>query len=186
MKCLLTNTLYKNRVMRYIYYGFMVGILTAISFQSLLADDAKSKLKQLGRYEYTYFGLSVYDATLFMQEKCTYPQCDLVLQLDYNRDLDGDDIAERSIEEIDSQYNLDKNTKKSYNKILNDIFPNVTENDSIKGKMINGYAEFYLNNHFIGKINDTVLSRRFFDIWLSEKTTDPQMRQELFGNFLKK
>ncbi len=48
--------------------------------------------------------------------------------------------------------------------------------------MLNGKAIFYLNNKFIGKINDTQLAQYFFDIWLSPKTSDPKMRQALLGN----
>lgn len=134
-----------------------------------------------GEYHYSYWGFDIYHAKLFMDKQCVYPNCNFTLELKYQRDFKGTDIAQRSIEEILAQHSIKTKKQKEYTKILKNIFPNVTKGDIITGKMTDDFAEFYLNNKLIGKINDIILSRYFFDIWLSPKTTEPTMRQKLLG-----
>ena len=157
------------------HYGLQCVFYFFVTLSMAFAND----MPQRGAYNHTYWGLDVYHARLFMDKECIYPQCDFILELTYKRDFDGTDIVKRSIEEIHAQHDLKPRMQKKYTHILNKIFPNVTEGDIIQGKMINGYAEFYLNNKFIGKLDDTVLSRHFFDIWLSPKTSEPTMRKKL-------
>lgn len=134
-----------------------------------------------GQYEYEYLGFDVYDIMLFMKDKCVYPNCNFSLKITYKRAFDKHDIIERSIDEISHQNKITLKIKKHYRDILTDILPNVKTGDTIEGKMSGGYAEFYHNNQFIGKINDKVLSVYFFDIWLSDKTSEPKMRQALLN-----
>ena len=62
------------------------------------------------------------------------------------------------------------------------IFPDVVAGDEITGiHDPSEGANFFLDGEFIGNIPDTNLSRRFFDIWLSEKTFQPEMRELLIG-----
>jgi hypothetical protein len=42
-------------------------------------------------------------------------------------------------------------------------------------------SQFFLNGASIGVIDDANLSRHFFDIWLSEETSKPQLRLQLLG-----
>jgi hypothetical protein len=143
-----------------------------------------SDLPLRGKYHYSYWGFDIYHAKLFMDKDCIYPQCDLVLELKYDADFEGTDIVKRSIEEIDSQKHLEEKVKNNYTEILNNIFPNINKGDIIKGKMIKERSQFYLNNKFIGQIDDPTLTRYFFDIWLSPQTTEPTMRQALLSERL--
>ena len=168
-----------NRIMRFIFYFITLIIHIFITYHKAFSDN---NLIIKGTYRYTYWGLNIYQATLFMDKKCQYPNCDFTLQLHYKRAFGGKAIVERSVNEIDAQRNLDVQTKNTYRIILGKIFPDVKQSDVIQGKMVNGLAMFYLNNQFIGKIDDAPLSKAFFDIWLSPKTSDPDMRQALLGN----
>jgi hypothetical protein len=167
-----------NRMMQRIFYYIILIIYICITFNQAFSNDLKIR----GTHNYTYYVFDVYQATLFMDKKCHYPQCNFVLQINYKSAFDGIDIVESSIQEINNQHNLDAKTKNIYKGILGKIFPNVKQDDIIKGEMLNGKAIFYLNNKFIGKINDTQLAQYFFDIWLSPKTSEPKMRQTLLGN----
>ena len=64
--------------------------------------------------------------------------------------------------------------------MLSKIFPDVVEGDEIIGVSDPSEgARFFLNDLLIGTITDQNLSRRFFDIWLSEKTSEPEIRKLL-------
>lgn len=142
---------------------------------------AASEFSLRGKYEFTFWGFDVYDATLYMDPQCQSLNCDFTLELKYERDFDGADIAQRSIDEIDAQYDLTDQQKVEYLQILSNIFPDVTDGDIIQGKKVQGRAEFYKDNQLLGRIEDPKLSGCFFDIWLSERTSEPQMRQALLG-----
>lgn len=152
-------------------------LLLLLSTHLLYAES----LPLRGIYNFTYFGFDVYQAKLYMHDDCKNLECDFTLELLYQMDFDGQDIVKRSIEEINQQHQLSDQQKKRYHKILNNIFPDVTEGDAIQGKMKDGYAQFYINNKPLGVINSKKLSKYFFDIWLSKKTSEPEMRTVLLG-----
>ena len=59
--------------------------------------------------------------------------------------------------------------------------------DVKKGDMLSaelhsdGLISFYFNQQPLGKTSDPKLGPAFFDIWLSEKTTAPELRQLLLA-----
>ena len=44
-----------------------------------------------------------------------------------------------------------------------------------------GHTVFFENGAEIGRIKDSEFSKRFFDIWLHEKTSAPDLRRKLLG-----
>jgi hypothetical protein len=168
--------------MQHIFYYLILIIQIFITYHSAFSWAISGDIMFRGTYNHTYWGFDVYQATLFMDKKCQYPSCDFILQLNYKRAFDGKDIVERSIDEIDNQHNLNTQTQNTYGIILGKVFPDVQQNDVIQGKMVDGFGVFYLNNQFIGRIDDARLSQYFFDIWLSPKTSEPDMRDALLGN----
>jgi hypothetical protein len=49
-----------------------------------------------------------------------------------------------------------------------------------------GSASFTLNGKLIGEVKDSLFNRLFFGIWLSPRTSEPQMRLKLIGEASKK
>jgi hypothetical protein len=45
----------------------------------------------------------------------------------------------------------------------------------------NNKSFFYYNNELIGEIGQQEFSQLFLDIWLSENTSEPDLRRELLG-----
>jgi hypothetical protein len=67
--------------------------------------------------------------------------------------------------------------------LMNSIFPDVSEGDVITGIAAkDGTSVFYVNGEKADEIEDKVFTRRFFDIWLSDKTSEPKFRKKLLGN----
>jgi hypothetical protein len=62
------------------------------------------------------------------------------------------------------------------------VFPDIQKGDRLIGLYDPQMpSQFFLNGKLIGVIDDAVLSRHFFDIWLSEETSKPQLRLQLLG-----
>jgi len=129
-----------------------------------------------------YMIWNVYDATLFTSNGAFKADKPFALQLEYLVDLKGAKIAERSIVEMRKQGFNDEEKLSIWEKQLKEIFPDVDKGSSITGiRDAKGNTIFYKNNSEIGQIKNPEFTQSFFDIWLSPKTSEPEMRQQLLG-----
>ena len=134
----------------------------------------------LGESRLTVLFWDIYDARLYVADGSYDPEKPFALSLNYLRGFSGSDITKRSIEEIRKQGFGDELVLASWQTVLSKIFPDVVEGDEIIGVSDPSKgARFFLNDLLVGTITDQNLSRRFFDIWLSEKTSEPEMRKLL-------
>ncbi len=125
----------------------------------------------------------VYDANLFAPAGEWEPGRPFALSLDYLRELNGDAIADRSIEEIRRQGVADEATLARWRELIGDIIPDVDANTKLLGIAdANQHAVFLRNGEPLGKIEDPAFTRAFFGIWLSEATSEPGLRRRLLGD----
>jgi hypothetical protein len=62
------------------------------------------------------------------------------------------------------------------------IFPDIKTGDRLTGRHHPGQgASFFHNGRSIGRIDDPEFASRFFGIWLSPTTSQPEMRITLLG-----
>ncbi len=103
------------------------------------------------------------------------------IKLEYLRGADAQKIANISIDEIRSQGFRDSSKLSQWKEILAKNLPDVKENDSIEGISANGRLIFIYNGEKFSEIKDEQLTKKFFDIWLSEKTSEQRLRKKLLG-----
>ena len=104
------------------------------------------------------------------------------LSVKYLLDIDGADIAERTISEIRDQGYADEPKLSVWQEKLLNILPNVTDGTRLTAvRDKTGHTIFYHDGNWIGEIDDRAFTRRFFDIWLGEKTPRPALRRALLG-----
>ena len=139
----------------------------------------------IGSGRLTYFGLNVYDARLWAsgEFKATdYAAAPLALELEYARALDGEKIAERSLEEMKRSGPLTDDQAQRWLATMKRTFPDVAEGDRITGvQLAGGVTRFFVNGKPSGELRDAEFTRRFFGIWLSPKTSEPKLRLALLG-----
>ncbi|AOT10812.1 chalcone isomerase family protein [Pseudoalteromonas luteoviolacea] len=148
-----------------------------------IALDLTKDMTQVGQTaRMTYLFWDVYDIRLYSPSGRYEPFEPFVLQLTYLRDLDGQEIAKRSLEEMQKQGFNDAALGEVWLEKMKAIFPDVSENYSLYGvRDVKGATRFYDSEKFLGEITDQSFTKWFFDIWLSEKTTEPKMRLKLLG-----
>ncbi|MDO8903143.1 chalcone isomerase family protein [Hydrogenophaga sp.] len=131
------------------------------------------------------WGFEVYDASLYTVTGFNAEQFAdhrFGLELSYLRSFKGNDIAQRSIDEMRGVTELTSVQAEGWLKTMIGIFPDVQRGDRITGVHVPGSgARFYLNDRLLGDIADEAFSRSFFGIWLSPKTSQPRMRETLIG-----
>jgi hypothetical protein len=137
----------------------------------------------IGQAKYTYWGFDVYQARLWSETPLlidSWQQNRFALELIYLRDFEGKSIAKRSLDEISKQKDIEAPKAREWLNALEGLFPNVKKNQSITGVYIPNYgAKFFHMNNLIGEIKDLELTKSFFDIWFSSKTSSPELRKEL-------
>ncbi len=137
-----------------------------------------------------FFGLKVYDVTLFSKagaalaakpyEANAHP---FVLELIYDIGLKGAAISERSVQEMRKQGYKDDALLQKWQAQMTQVFPDIKSGDVLIGVAIPGKeARFYNRTKLIGTIADSEFVAAFFDIWLSHKSSEPKLRERLIGN----
>ena len=66
---------------------------------------------------------------------------------------------------------------------MQQIFPDVKAGDRLTGVQRPGEAtRFFVNGQAGGEVRDAEFTRLFFGIWLSPRTSQPQLREALLGH----
>lgn len=134
-----------------------------------------------GRLKFLFW--SVFDAALYAPGGIWSEDKPFALSLSYLRDLKGEDIVEASIDEMRKQAMDDEATLKRWGEEMAKIFFDVDDQTTLTGIVDqDGHTLFYRNGEPAGVIRDPDFSRRFFDIWLGEKTSEPKLRAQLIGS----
>lgn len=124
----------------------------------------------------------VYDATLYAPNGEWNPEEPHALSIRYFREIEGADIAERSIEEMRKQGFSDERLLADWHKQMLAIFPDVKDGTELTALFTHQKTtDFYHNGKRIGSVNAPLFGKHFFDIWLSEKTSEPSLRKALLG-----
>ena len=165
--------------------AFLVVMTTGASAQSL-PDSVVRDLANLtlrGEAVMRFFGIKVYDVRLWTLMKPHSPDEPFALELVYDMSLKGRDIAERSIKEMHDQGHSDDAKLKRWGEEMARIFPDIKKGDTLVGVSIPGKeVRFYSREKFIAAVGDPEFARAFFDIWLSSRTNEPRLREQLLGS----
>lgn len=161
---------------------------TTLAAACLLATSAlhASPLPHLPSFEAVgsgtmrFFGLRLYDATLWSPGGVWSASQPYALELVYARSFDGGAIAQRSIEEMRAQRPWPEATLARWEKDMRALFPDVDKGDRLIGvRMPGAGATFYSGSRKLGQINDEAFADAFFGIWLNPATRAPGLRAQL-------
>jgi Chalcone isomerase-like len=143
-------------------------------------------LQKLGEGRLRFFGLHVYDSTLYTTTRPFDPAGAFALELRYKMNLKGKAIAERSVAEMRKVGYRDEQQFARWLATMEKLFPDINKGDRLvgvnvlrDGKVVG--ARFFHNDRDLGLTDDPAFARAFFDIWLSPKTSEPGLRQALLG-----
>lgn len=170
----------------------MKALVTVVLLTLLLAAGASSAPLHIYRYldnpqavgsgDLRFLVWNVYTATLFAPAGKWAPDEPFALHIVYHMDIDGEDIASKSVEEMRRQGLDDPETLRRFGASMAAIFPDVTGGTTLTGVRDRaGGTLFYGNGAFIGAVRDPEFTDRFFAIWLSPDTSEPRLRARLLG-----
>lgn len=161
---------------------FFISTISYPVFANDLLSEFVPNAKPVGEGRLSVFIWDVYDATLYAPNGDWNTERPFALELSYLMNLEGKKIADRSIEEIRNQGFDDEIKLADWHSQMRSIFPDVGEGVKLIGVYTKeGESVFFKNNETIGRVTDPEFGKAFFDIWLSEKTSEPGLRKKLLG-----
>ena len=141
-----------------------------------------ASLSQVGEGDLRFLGMKVYDISLWSPAKAYDAGALFAIQITYDMNFKGREIAERSITEMRNIGYSDEAKLKRWGEQMVKIFPDIKKGDSLIGVSIPGKgAKFYSRDKFIAAAEDAEFAKAFFNIWLSEKTSEPKLRAKLLA-----
>lgn len=147
------------------------------------ADLPSARLQ--GQARLRFFGLHVYDIRLWAPTLLSSDDAlrsSAALEIEYARSLKGPLIAERSLTEMRRIAAFDAADGNRWLAQMEQIFPDVEAGDRITFVHRPGEgARFHLNGRLRGEVRDAAFARVFAGIWLSPRTSEPQLRSALLG-----
>ena len=161
--------------------------LIFIFSQSVIADDIISSYitngQKVGEGRFSVLFWDVYDVKLFGPNGEWSTNKPFALSIQYLRDIDGKDLAARSVEEMRMQGLNDEKILTEWYTTMKNIFPDVKKGSELTAIFKPGqYTKFFANDQEIGIVEGDEFLNWFSGIWLSEKTSEPELRQQLIGN----
>ena len=165
--------------------GLALLMCVTFVYATNLPEDLTRDVKGLsvrGEAVLRFFGLKVYDVRLWTQMKPFDHSEPFAIELVYDMAIKGKDIADRSVKEMRAQGVSDEAKLRRWGDEMAKIFPDIKQGDTLIGVSIPATeARFYNREKLIATIPDAEFAKAFFDIWLSEKTSEPKVRLKLLG-----
>jgi Chalcone isomerase-like len=138
-----------------------------------------------GQARLRFFGLHVYDIRLWAPTAVRGDDAlhtSAALEIEYARQLRGPLIAERSLTEMQRVGEVSVHDGERWLALMKQLFPDVQAGDRITSVHRPGEsARFHVNGRLAGEVRDATFARLFFSIWLSPRTSEPQLRTALLG-----
>lgn len=165
----------------------LIGMMLCCATTAHATDVVMREIPQakiVGKAAFSVVFWDVYDATLYAPEGVLRADAPFALSLEYKRKFSGKDIAERSVKEMRGQGFTNAKKLTAWQKEMESIFPDVKAGTMLTAIFYPDAATaFYQNknNQPIGTVEDAEFTRQFSAIWLSEKTSEPEMRKKLLG-----
>lgn len=149
------------------------------------ASSELAGLTKRGQARFRFLGLHVYDIRLWSAAPVTaanWQEQPLTLEIEYARNLSGDEIAKRSLKEMRRQATVTDAQAQAWLTEMQAAFPDVKAGDRISGTHEPGVAaQFFVNGQPRRRVADAQFARLFFGIWLSPQTSEPALREQLLA-----
>jgi hypothetical protein len=105
----------------------------------------------------------------------------VLFTINYLADISSDDLISRTVDQWE-HLGIPSEQYINYLPKLEAMWPDIKEGDSLSLLIDQGRSVFYFNHQYIGVIKPSIFGQIFLAIWLSENTSEPNLRLELLGN----
>jgi len=142
---------------------WLLAVLCILVFSGVTMASPLDELKKVGEAKLKILFWDVYNSSLYSQtgeyQTEQFPQA---LKINYLRDIDAEDLIERTQDEW-QKLGIKQETFKQWIPLLTDIFPDIKKGDTLLLNVNeNQQSEFFFNGKTIGKITDQTFGKSFY------------------------
>ncbi|NAZ52661.1 hypothetical protein GL177_04700 [Vibrio toranzoniae] len=168
------STQTKNRLVSFITLSLIFSVLF---FTGNANASAVDDLNKRGQGEMSYLFWTLYSAEFY----ATPTNSDRALKLEYYRAIDSKDLVDATKEQW-NKLGYSNNNIQRWLQPLYEMWPNVEAGSTLTIRVTeDNISRFYFDEQPIGTIQDKQFGEAFLAIWLSENTSEPDLRKQLLG-----
>jgi hypothetical protein len=165
----------------------VVALLMPMGVMALTLPEQVAKdfpdLRHAGEGRLRWFGLHVYDASLWINGAQWNEEREFALDIRYARNIKSRRLVQTSLDEMRRLGFGDERQLEKWAEQMARVLPDVRKGEHLTGVYRPGAgAEFYYQGRISGTIADPAFARAFFAIWLDARTREPGLRQSLIGS----
>jgi len=146
---------------------------------------AMPEARLIGSGRLRYFGLSVYDASLWAAPDflaASFANQRFALSLTYLRTFSANEIAQRTLQQIRRVHDVPPELARVWLTALQNVLPDVVAGDRVTGLHPPGGVAFWHKGRKLGDMGDAAFGSKFFGIWLADSTSEPALRKALLAH----
>ena len=167
--------------------SLMLLFLMPMGAEALMLPEQVARdfpnLRLAGEGRLRWFGLNIYDATLWISGARWTGEQEFALDIRYARDIKSRRLVQTSADEMRRLGFGDERQLVKWVEEMTRVIPDVKKGEHLTGVNRPGAgAQFYYQGKAIGSIADPEFARAFFAIWLDARTREPELRQSLIGS----
>ncbi len=164
-----------------VLFAACVAAKAAPPLPAALASELPA-LSVLGEGRLRWFGLHVYDSSLWVPGAAWSFERPFALDIRYAMNIRGRELTEKSLEEMRRLGWKDPAKLARWEAAMDRVFPDIRPGDRLVGVSLPGReARFYSQDRFLGTVADPEFARAFFGIWLDPSTSEPALREQMLG-----
>jgi len=140
-------------------------------------------LEKVGSSIFTFLFWDLYESQLFTTSghyPVQAPDEKLLYEINYFKAISAKDLVEKSVEQW-QHLQVPASRYEPYLAKLERIWPDIQPGDKLTMVMSQQNSAFYYNQRLVGVIGSDTFGPLFLDIWLSENTSQPDLRASLLG-----
>jgi hypothetical protein len=140
-------------------------------------------LHQVGKGSHSYFGLKVYEVTLWAANNRWNPAEPHALDLESNRAIPGAQLTDTGMNEMNRLGVGTPQQRQAWRGELQRLLPSVNRGDQLVVLQAPSHKTFFFyNGREHGEIDDPAFGSAFFGIWLDPRTKNPALRRSLLNH----
>jgi len=172
-----------NRLALFLLFALLMPVgVEALALPEPVAKEFPG-LRPVGEGRLRWFGLHIYDASLWISGTRWSGEEEFALNIRYARDVKGSRLVQTSADEMRRLGLGDERRIAKWVDEMTRVMPDVRKGEHLTGVNLPGTgAKFYYQGKIVGMIADPEFARAFFAIWLDARTREPGLRKSLIGS----
>ncbi len=169
----------------YIFKCCLIAIFICVPAQAIAKNYLQSYIenpKMVGQGRLHLFFSDLYEARLYAENGVYDKKAPFALQLKYLRAISKEKIIDRILDEMSAQGIDDDEVLERWRNDMLEIFPDIKKGSTLSGLYTPQQSVvFFKDGKLIGESADQDFARAYFNIWLREDASDPELRRALLS-----